>query len=79
MRSSTGVLVLRATKKKGVRRVKSMKSGSMTRDELRRTMTGPVTEEKRRAISDRVSDPVKSAIDKAIKQNKPALRELADH
>jgi Ni,Fe-hydrogenase maturation factor len=51
----------------------------MSRDQLRRTMTGPVTEEKRREISDRVSEPVKQAIDKAIKQNKPALRELADH
>lgn len=52
---------------------------TMSRDQLRRTMTGPITEEKRRAISDRVSEPIKQAVDQAIKQNRPALKELADH
>ena len=50
----------------------------MSRDELRRTLTGPITDEKRREVADRVSEPVKRAIDQAIKQNKPALRELGD-
>lgn len=52
---------------------------ALSRDEFRRTMTGPVTEEKRRVVSDHVSEPVKRAIDKAIKQNRPALKELAQH
>lgn len=62
---------------KGMRTMAAGKK-SMTRDELRRTMTGPITEEKRREISDRVSDPVKHAIDKAIRQNRPALKELGE-
>ena len=52
---------------------------AINRDIARRAITGPLTDQKRREVADRVSDPVKRAVDQAIKRNKPALRELAKY
>lgn len=54
--------------------------GKLTEQEaVRRAIAGPRTDKTRREIADRVSEPVKRAIDQAIKQNRPALKELANH
>ena len=61
------------------RRRKGQAVKPMDREQLRRTLTGPSDADKRREVATHVSEPVKRAIDQAIKQNKSALRELASH
>jgi hypothetical protein len=48
-------------------------------DAVRRAIAGPPTDQRRREVAERVSEPVKRAINQAIKQNRPALRELANY
>jgi hypothetical protein len=42
-------------------------------------LRGPLTDEKRRAVAEGVSDPVKRAVRDALRRLKGTLRELADY
>lgn len=48
-------------------------------DTVRRALRGPLTEEKRRAAAKGISRSVKAAVDKTVKRNRKALRELAEY